>query len=209
MSTSKRPVLGYWNQRGLAQPIRLALTYLNVDFEDKRYSRGDDGKGSEWFSGEKLSNPLGLDFPNSIAILRYIGFKYDFDGKTTEEKNRINLVEREIADLMFEFYQLTQRPNYDELSYDYFEILEKVKLKNIEKFLGERLFLSGGEPSYVDFLVYEWLIKIKVFAPKVWEKFETTLGAYVDRIENLPRIKEYIAVNEPLIFSGSKILLEP
>lgn len=141
--------------------------------------------------------------------MRYIGFKYDFDGKTTEEKNRINLVEREIADLMFEFYQLTQRPNYDELSYDYFEILEKVKLKNIEKFLGERLFLSGGEPSYVDFLVYEWLIKIKVFAPKVWEKFETTLGAYVDRIENLPRIKEYIAANEPLIFSGPKYFWNP
>ena len=35
------PLLGYWNVRGNAQPIRLMLGYLEVDFEEKLYHIGD------------------------------------------------------------------------------------------------------------------------------------------------------------------------
>ena len=35
------PVLGYWKIRGLAQPIRLMLGYLDIDFEDKMYEVTD------------------------------------------------------------------------------------------------------------------------------------------------------------------------
>ena len=61
-TTNNKPILGYWNQRGLGQQARLLLTYLGVDFVDKRYQRGEDGKGREWFEGDKAK--LGLDFPN-------------------------------------------------------------------------------------------------------------------------------------------------
>ena len=63
---ASKPILGYWNQRGLGQQARLLLTYLGVDFVDKRYSRGEDGKGSEWF--EKERSHLDLTF------LTYVGF---------------------------------------------------------------------------------------------------------------------------------------
>ncbi|XP_069101516.1 glutathione S-transferase class-mu 26 kDa isozyme 47-like [Argopecten irradians] len=35
--------LGYWKIRGLAQPIRLLLTYAGEDFEDILYEQGDGG----------------------------------------------------------------------------------------------------------------------------------------------------------------------
>ena len=35
------PLLGYWSVRGLAQPIRYMLGYLEVDFEEKLYHIGD------------------------------------------------------------------------------------------------------------------------------------------------------------------------
>ena len=34
----QRPVLGYWGIKGLAQPIRILLKYLGVDYEDKVYT---------------------------------------------------------------------------------------------------------------------------------------------------------------------------
>lgn len=140
---------------------------------------------------------------HSVAILRYIAHKHHLDGSTAEEKNRIWLIERQTADLMAEFYQLALLPNYDELSYDFLEILEKVKLKQVSDFFGQGPFVAGANVSYADFWLYEYLVKIRTFAPQVWAKFEN-LEAFVKRIEGLPRVKEYIAANEPLIYSGPK-----
>ena len=56
-----KPTVGYWDIRGLAQPIRLLLTYLNIDFEDVRYREPD-----AWFS-KKFE--MGFDFPNVSNIL--------------------------------------------------------------------------------------------------------------------------------------------
>lgn len=139
----------------------------------------------------------------SVAILRHIAYKHHLDGSTIEEKSRIWLIERQVADLMTEFYQLAMRPNYEDLSYDFLEILEKVKLKQVADFLGEGPFVACANVSYADFWLYEYLIKIRTFAPQVWAKFDS-LEAFVKRIEGLPRVKEYIAANEPLIFSGPK-----
>jgi len=54
---SSIPVLSYWDIRGLAAPIRYALTYAGVEFEDKRYSNRDD-----WTLKDKPASDL--DFPN-------------------------------------------------------------------------------------------------------------------------------------------------
>ena len=68
------PILGYWDIRGLAQPIRYLLKYAGVQFIDKRYEFGevprdydrtnakDSAKvGIHW---KKDKPNLGLDFPN-------------------------------------------------------------------------------------------------------------------------------------------------
>ena len=38
---AKHLVLGYWDIRGLCQPIRYTLEYLGVPYEDKTYEQGD------------------------------------------------------------------------------------------------------------------------------------------------------------------------
>lgn len=62
---SSKPVVGYWDIRGLAEYIRLLLAYAGVDFEDKRYKYGE-GPSLESLRGEWLKEKfnLGLDFPN-------------------------------------------------------------------------------------------------------------------------------------------------
>lgn len=57
------PVLGYWDLRGLASPIRNLLHYKGVEFEDKLYQIGPapEFDRSDWFN---VKPKLGLDFPN-------------------------------------------------------------------------------------------------------------------------------------------------
>uniref|UniRef100_A0A8C9PUL9 GST N-terminal domain-containing protein n=1 Tax=Spermophilus dauricus TaxID=99837 RepID=A0A8C9PUL9_SPEDA len=56
-------ILGYWDVRGLTNPIRLLLEYTDSSYEEKRYTMGDapNYDRSQWLD-EKFK--LGLDFPN-------------------------------------------------------------------------------------------------------------------------------------------------
>lgn len=60
-------ILGYWGIRGLAQQIRLILSYVGLSWEDKIYSSRE-----AWFEQDKKS--IGFAFPN-IPYLIDGGFK--------------------------------------------------------------------------------------------------------------------------------------
>nr|XP_034493195.1 glutathione S-transferase Y1 isoform X3 [Marmota flaviventris] len=64
-------ILGYWNIRGLAHPIRLLLEYTDSSYEEKKYTMGDapDYDRSQWLN-EKFK--LGLDFPNEKKKPEYL-----------------------------------------------------------------------------------------------------------------------------------------
>ena len=65
---NSKPTLGYWNIRGLAQPIRYLLVIAQVDFNEKRYPFGEGNTFEELESLQKYwkadKESLGLDFPN-------------------------------------------------------------------------------------------------------------------------------------------------
>ena len=104
-----RPVLGYWNIRGLGQQIRFMLIYLDVEFEDVAYTQGDGPEFSmkEWTD---VKHELGLSFPNlpyyidvmedvrlteSNAIMKYIAVKYrpaSMLGKTADEQGMCDML---------------------------------------------------------------------------------------------------------------------
>ena len=60
---TQKPIFGYWKMRGLAQPSRFLLAYLDVRFEDRYYELGAAPEYSieNWTS---VRETLGLDFPN-------------------------------------------------------------------------------------------------------------------------------------------------
>ena len=68
---AEKPRLGYWNIRGLVNPIRLLLGYLEVDFDETLYDPGDP---ESWFS---VKETLGLALPN-------IPYLFDGDVQVTE-----------------------------------------------------------------------------------------------------------------------------
>ncbi|XP_050693154.1 glutathione S-transferase Mu 4-like isoform X2 [Eriocheir sinensis] len=196
------PVLGYWDVRGLAQPIRLLLEYTGTEYEEKLYKCGEapDYDKSCWFS---VKETLGVDFPNlpyyfdgdtkvtqSNAILRYIARKHDLCGKTEEEKVRVDMLENQAMDLRNGFTRLCYR-DFDTGKDAYLEAMPKT-IKQYSDFLGTRPWFAGDNISFVDFVVYE-LLDEHLQLDKDLLKDAKNLQEFQKHFEELEPIKKYMA----------------
>jgi hypothetical protein len=91
LNVKSKPVLGYWNIRGLGAQCRYLLHYCGVEFEDKiyAYGPGPEYDRSAWYNEKQT---LGLELPNlpylldddikmteTVAIMKYICAKWNPD----------------------------------------------------------------------------------------------------------------------------------
>uniref|UniRef100_A0A023GJ21 Glutathione S-transferase n=1 Tax=Amblyomma triste TaxID=251400 RepID=A0A023GJ21_AMBTT len=198
------PVLGYWDVRGLAQPIRNLLIYKGVPFEDKRYKLGPapDYARDEWLK-DKLT--LGLRFPNlpyyiddnvrltqSLTILRYLGRKYNLGAMNSKEATELDVLEQQARDLnLILAYGAVPQPRYQERLTSYAENVKDM-LEPWSKLLASRKWALGDRLTYVDFLLYEGLDWHREFKPEAMERYPQLVD-YMDRFEALPNLKEYFA----------------
>ncbi|GFY41275.1 glutathione S-transferase [Trichonephila inaurata madagascariensis] len=207
-----KPTLGYWDLRGIAEPIRYILHYKKVDFEDKRYQFSNN----EW----KISKySLGLAFPNlvyyidedakltqSVTILRYLAQKYDLEGRNDQDEIRIHLAEQQLNDLRWSLRNLVVRNDFESAKIDFIKSIPQ-KLNLWEKFLGERKYIAGDYITYVDFLAFETFDYYNYFHPNSFHDFPSLL-AYKDRIQNLSGLQEYFTSSAykvwPLFGPGAK-----
>ena len=199
-------ILGYWNIRGLAQPIRLLLKYSGTDFDDKRYTQGDgpDFSREEWTS---VKSTLGLDFPNlpylidgdlkitqCNSILAYIGRKNKLGGNTESEMATVDMLANVIMDFRGGFVKLCYNSNMESMKKDY---ITKARnhMKAFSDYLGERNWITGAEITYADFHLYEMLDQHKLLEASLFDGLDN-LKAYMQRFESLPAIKEYMSSAE-------------
>lgn len=220
MSTAKM-ILGYWNIRGLAQPIRLLLTQAGVDFEDKRYptlgTPPSESNSSDWLA-DKNANTFDLTFPNlpylidgdvhltqTLAILRYLGRKLGFVGKTEREILRVELTEQQVADLRAAFAKLCYSPDFERLqegsrsAADCLGILDggfterfSLMLRELSAFLADRKWFAGDRMTYVDFAAYEILFQMSKWNDKIFGEAVANLKDFMTRFEALPAIEAYL-----------------
>ena len=200
MAEQQKPKLGYWNIRGLAQPIRLLLHYTDTAFEEVLYVHGPD-----WFD---IKFSLGLDFPNlpyyiagdlkiteSSAIIRYIADKNDLLGKDPETRAWVNMLEDIIVAWRGQNAKAAYSANFEEMRA---QLLEDVETKYIQKFLSileKRQFLAGDYITYVDFMLYEYSMVAFAMEPSFQAKYPK-LVEYTKSIEALPAIKKYMESKE-------------
>ncbi|GFQ91529.1 glutathione S-transferase Mu 1 [Trichonephila clavata] len=190
-----KPILGYWNIRGLAEPIRCLLHYKEVDFEDKRYVFGTN----EW-SNEKLN--LELQFPNlpyymegdvkltqSTTIMRYLGHKYGLVGKDDKQRLLVSLTEQQIVDFRTNLVNLCYSNNYESMKGNFIKKIPD-QMKLWEKFLGNRKYLVGDNVAYVDFIAYETFDWFRLFYKDSLHGCPN-LQIYQDRMKNLPELQDY------------------
>ncbi|XP_078054029.1 glutathione S-transferase Mu 3-like [Mustelus asterias] len=194
-------VLGYWDIRGLAQPIRLLLEYSGTKYEEKLYSCGEapNYDKSCWFD---VKPKLELDFPNlpylldgdvkitqSNAIMRYIARKHKLEGETEEEKIRVDMLENQAMDFRMGFVRLSYNPDFEKLKADYLKTLPGL-LKQFSEFLGKKPWFAGDKITFVDFQMYELFDEHRVFEPKCLDEFKN-LKDFVEHFEALEKIAAY------------------
>ncbi|KAA0200671.1 Tyr p 8 allergen [Fasciolopsis buskii] len=180
-----------------AQPIRLLLEYLGENYTENKYGPRDVAKWQE-----EKSN-IDLDFPNlpyymdgdfhltqSIAIIRYIADKHNQLGKDPRERASISMLEGVILDLRSAISTMAYSPQLEE---EKRKLVEKLpdSLKKFEQFLGDKQFLLGNKPIYIDFMLYEALDCVTYLGREILSKFPC-LKQFMKRIEELPRIKAYM-----------------
>ncbi|XP_004689737.1 PREDICTED: glutathione S-transferase Mu 1 [Condylura cristata] len=193
---------GYWDIRGLAHAIRMLLEYTDSKYVEQKYSMGDapDYDRSQWLN-EKFK--LGLDFPNlpylidgtrkltqSNAILRYIARKHNLCGETEEEKIRMDILENQAMDTLIQMARVCYSPDFEKLKPDYLKALPET-VKQYSQFLGKRPWFAGDKITYVDFVAYDILDKLRIFEPKCMDAFPN-LKEFLARVEGLPKISAYM-----------------
>lgn len=199
------PVLAYWDVRGLAQCLRYLLEYAKVEYEDKRYSFGT---GPNWTREEWLADKpkLGLDFPNlpyyldgdikltqSLAILKHLGRKHGLAPKNDELQRRVDVVEMQAFDLMTSVARLCYDPAYSDDKRRQFLADAAEKLRQFEALLAKHgPFVAGQKVTYVDFLLYETLVVVRVLGPNNFQKNFPSLEQYNERVAGLPGVREYL-----------------
>ncbi|KAI1289721.1 Glutathione S-transferase Mu 1 [Halotydeus destructor] len=194
-----RPLLGYWDIRGLCEPIRLVLHQAGVDFEDRRYAFAAK---NVWY--EQDMPTLGLDFPNlpyyvdgevkltqSVAVLRHVARKHGLAGKP-QDLGRIEMAEQQAIDLRTSLATVVHNhEKFDELKVTLLEGLP-AQLDKFTKFLGGGHFVAGDYVTYADFLWYESLDFYAMLYPGVFDKNDV-ISSYLKRIKELPNIAKYMA----------------
>ncbi|KAM7538954.1 hypothetical protein Aperf_G00000052731 [Anoplocephala perfoliata] len=201
------PLIAYWNIRGLAEPIRLLLHYLGVEYDEKVYNFGPPPGNSreEWLS-EKFK--LGLDFPNlpyyidgdykltqSSAIMEYIADTHNMVPTCKKHRAVLLMLHNDIKDFRPTAAKFIYRPHTDDEKKEFLRGLPD-KLQQYENYLGDKEWLTGDKINYPDFSLCEILIQVeRHIEPNCLKNFPK-LKAYLTRFENLPQLRSYLASGE-------------
>jgi len=206
---SGKPVLGYWNIRGLAQDTRLMLTYLKVDFEDKIYAFGPAPEYSQqaWLS-EKTT--LGLDFPNlpyyidgdvkiteSKAVLKYAARTRGpaLVPSTPEGLAKADMIEGVANDVVTALVTLAYAPVGTP---DTVATTTAPKFQKLNEYLTKNRYAVGDKISYADFILYEVLHQFQKYNSEFLKPYPA-VEKYVKDFEALPELTEYIKANNHLL----------
>ena len=203
--SSSLPVLGYWNIRCLAEPIRLMLRHVGVDFIDKQYLTGPAPayERPEW-NKDKIS--LGFDFPNvpywidgslklteSWAILKHIArMNKQFYPNHDDEELKCDMLQGVLEQFRYRFIDMCYSKNSEQfaiLKQTFLDSLDN-SLDKFEIFMKDNKWLVGNSLMYVDFVFAETLSQICLFKPD-FLKNHPVLNTYFEKFENLGPIKNY------------------
>ena len=127
----------------------------------------------------------------SQAILRYICNTYapEMLGKTVKDKAIVDMVFCHLIDIKVRatdlIYVSGDKPALAKMAIE--------KYEEVSKFLGEKMFFTGDDITFLDFFVWEQLELFEwVTEGEFFNKYPN-FQAYHQRIMDLPKLKEYFA----------------
>ncbi len=157
------PTLTYFDIRARAEPIRLILEEMGIQYEDQQVT---DQEWSELRSG----TPFGwlpvyrdgdLEVWQSHAIYRHLARVHDLYGSSEEERIRCDVVEEAFADLNTLIGRAPWRPDFNKTREDFIERELSPVLDRLERFLQTNAegssFWVGSFLTFVDLIALSHL----------------------------------------------------
>lgn len=211
--------LGYWGIRGLAQPVRFLLAFVEVPFSEVRL--GVDANGSIMSKNQEDAdwNPvritLDTPFPNlpylidssgsspvtitqSNAILRYLARRFDLYGDAELERIEIDVLQDEAYDFRNKIIgaAYTLGDGYPAAFTEFTEVAVPRYLDGFEQYLVKRdtnTHFVGSRISVVDFILYELIWQMTCMVPNsVTEKHRPNLFAFIECFAQQANIARYM-----------------
>ena len=209
MSTGNKYVLGYWDIKGLANPLRMALTYAQIPFEDKTFEvKLVDGSWNSvaWKEEYKhmedkahafpnlpyLTLPEGTTLVQSSAILRHIGRVSGLDGANEIERMRSD----EVIEQMADFRREIVGASYGDYDTEIKVLLEGTfpyALKIMQKYLVTvgGVYIAGPNVTVADFYMLDVMDLIDKHSKGTMLPQHPALAEYVARVAALPKLAPF------------------
>eukprot|EP00943_MAST-04B_sp_MAST-4B-sp1_P000877 g877.t1 len=177
---SEKVTLRYFDIRGLAEPIRLALSYLKIEYEEVKYARcAPDCKNglTDWTEAKKVGTESGLfafsqvpsltygdtSLVQSEAILRFLGRKHGIAGETEIEHQRIDLFVGGLKDMRSKYGKMVYNKNAltdPQIMSDYLDV-QRTWLPFFERLLvkssGDGPYVAGSRVTFADFVAFDMI----------------------------------------------------
>ncbi|CAH0399246.1 unnamed protein product [Chilo suppressalis] len=200
--------LQYFNINGLGESIRYMLHYGGHKFEDIRYELKDwpiqSVKDSLPYGQLPLYEEGGKTLNQSLAIARYVASQSQLLPSDLWQQAVLDAVVHNIYD----FWNKNKIAEYlrgdaetkAALKKQTFEEHIPFYFSRFEKELKANKGYFAGKLTWADFILVGLIETANLFYGEHIESNYPTIASLVKTVQNLPKVKEYIATRNPYIF---------
>lgn len=199
--------LYYFNMRGAAEALRLVFAVAGVEYEDVRYTFGEEWQQHKEEMPQKMMPCLEIDGKKhcqSGALLRFLGRQYNLYGKTNLEALVIDEIAESFVDMTKGLGVFFSETNKDKKAEGMKKIVDETFPKYVP-LMCKRLkengtgFLVGDSLTIGDLILYRNMDFLRDFIGGSVEGYDTYLGnaellkKHFEMVGNTPAIKAWIA----------------
>lgn len=201
MTTDKtaQPVLVYFTFRGRAEPIRLMLADLGIDWQEDAiadFKVWRKIKISMPFARVPVYKEGGLEIPESHAIMRHLARVHGCYGKDEIEATHCDVLADAMRDVMDALVNLIWDKDFEDKREAFINKRLERSLARIEHYLTtltrEEDYWVGGAMSFVDYIGWHLLDIVRALSPESLAA-QPVLAALHVRFARRPNIAAYLA----------------
>lgn len=204
--------LGYWNIRGLGQPLRIVCEVGGLNYTEDRYElkRNEDGTldGSQWERKKaELAESGELDFPNLpylfgpngvklsefTAILSYLATKAGLAGAKPEEKATMDMLVSVSQEVRGRYVRAVYG-DFEAEREDLVRVVE-AKCQQVSRFYSRQAegpYLLGQSITFADIVWMDLIDQLLELCPSVFDQFPN-LKKLHSAVKLHPKIQSYMS----------------
>jgi glutathione S-transferase len=192
-----KPTIIYFDIRARAEPIRLILEELGLEYDDHQVRPEDwpDLKPKTPFGWLPAYREGDLEIWQSHAIYRHLARVHDLYGSAENQRVRCDVVEEALADLNTLIGRAPWTPEFEKTREDFMGNELSPALARLERFLqtneAGRSFWVGSSLTFVDLVAFAFLDCTRAMFPEAMAGCPV-LQEFCNRIATRPRIAVYL-----------------